>query len=236
MGNSYYYYSDAPKTNMKKIKENKNKNNDYERLNEMVKNENEEKQEDINLEKTFRFLNVKKVYLGFNSAIEIYKRYKSDFKKRGLRERDASHPSVFFDFGKNCSYYVDYLPDKGESKSAKFVYGSNYGLRYAEKNFEDFLMHNDIVIITLKTKEITFYDYFIEICSNGKWTKSAHNYETNNCNHFILKSLEILDAKLENEKDFQNNFIFSTEINSSKRDAIKEKIPFLFHQILGINY
>ena len=72
MGNSYYYYSDAPKTNMKKIKENKNKNNDYERLNEMVKNENEEKQEDINLEKTFRFLNVKKVYLGFNSATKMY--------------------------------------------------------------------------------------------------------------------------------------------------------------------
>ena len=153
-----------------------------------------------------------------------------------LRKRDASHPSLFFDFGKGCSYYVDYLPDKGESKTAKFVYGGDYGLRYAEKNFENFVEHNNTVIIPLKTKEITFYDYFIQICREGRWTKSAHDYEKNNCNHFILKSLQILDAKLENDNDFQSNFLFSTEINSTKKDAIKEKIPFLFHKILGINY
>jgi len=236
MGNSYYYYSDAPKTDMNKIKENKNNNKDFRRLDNMMNNENKEKQEDINLEKTFKFLNVKEVRLGFNSAREIYQRYKSDFRKRGLRERDASHPSLYFVFEKDLGYYVDYLPNKGNSTTAKFIYGSNYGLRYAEKKFSDFVAHNDTVIITLKTKEITFYDYFIQICRNGNWTKSAHDYEKNNCNHFILKSLEILDAKLEDDDNFENNFIFSTEINSSKRDAIKEKIPFIFHRILGINY
>ena len=233
---SYYYYSDGSKTDMVKIAKNENKNGDFAKINVMIKNGNQEQQEEINLEKTFKFLKVQKVYLGFNSATEIYKRHKDEFRKKGLRERDASHPSLFFDFGKGCSYYVDYLPDKGESKTAKFLYKNNYGLRYAEKNFEDFVKHNDTVIIALKTKEITFYDYFIQICKEGRWTKSAHDYEKNNCNHFILKSLQILDAKLENDNDFQSNFLFSTEINSRKKDAIKEKIPFLFHKILGINY
>lgn len=243
MGSSFYpfypynyNYSDRSNTDMNKITKNENKNEDFDKINQMMENENKEEQKDLKLEKTFKFLKVQKVYLGFNFAREIYERYKKEFKQKGLSKRDASHPSLFFDFGEGCSYYVDYLPDKGESKTAKFVYGNNYGLRYAEKNFKDFVKHNDTVIITLKTKEITFYDYFIEICKNGRWTKSAHNYETNNCNHFIHKSLQILDAKLVNDNDFQKNFLFSTEINSSKKDAIKEKIPFLFHEILGINY
>ena len=233
---SYYYYSDEPKTDMEKIAKNENQNEDFTKIKALIKNGNQEKREDIILENTFQFLNVQKVYLGFNSATEIYKRYKNEFRKKGLRERDASHPSLFFDFGKGCSYYVDYLPDKGESKTAKFVYKGHYGLRYGEKNFEDFVKHNDTVIIPLKTKKITFYDYFIEICRNEKWTESTHDYETNNCNHFILKSLQVLDAKFVNDNDFQKNFIFSCEINSTKRDAIKEKIPFIFHKILGINY
>ena len=234
---SYYYYSDGPKTDMEKIAKNENNNEDFTKLNAMWENGNQEQQEEIKLEKTFKFIKVQKVILGFNSATEIYNRLEKEFRKRGLRERDASHPSLFFDFGEGCSYYVDYLPDKGESRTAKFVYGGDYGLRYAQKNFQKFVEHNNTVIILLKTKEITFYDYFIEICKVGRWTKSAHDYEKNNCNHFILKSLQVLNAKLENENDFQNNFIFSTEINSTRKDAaIKEKIPFLFHKILGINY
>lgn len=237
MGSYYYYYSDGKKTDMEKIAKNEHKNKDFAKLKAMYENGNQEQQEEINVEKTFKFIKVQKVILGFNSATEIYNRLEKEFRKRGLRERDASHPSLFFDFGEGCSYYVDYLPDKGESKTAKFVYRGEYGLRYAEKNIKNFVEHNDTVIIPLKTKEITFYDYFIEICREGRWTKSAHDYEKNNCNHFILKSLQVLDAKLENDNDFQDNFIFSTEINSTeKKKAIKEKIPFIFHKILGINY
>ena len=134
---SYYYYSDGPKTDMEKIEKNENNNEDFAKLNAMCKNGNQEQQEEINLEKAFKSLKVQRVYLGFNSATEIYKRHKDEFRKRGLRERDASHPSLFFDFEEGCSYYVDYLPIKGESKTAKFVYRDDYGLRYAEKNFKD---------------------------------------------------------------------------------------------------
>ena len=69
---SYYYYSDGSKTDMEKIAKNENNNDDFTKIKEMIKNENKEKQEELNLEKTFRFLKVKKVYLGFNSATKMH--------------------------------------------------------------------------------------------------------------------------------------------------------------------
>lgn len=237
MGSDYYYlYSDQAKTDMNKIKSNQRNNEDFAKLNNMM-NQRERQNINIELDKTFKFLKVRKVYLGFNSAFEIYKRYENHFRANGLSERDASHPSLFFDFGDGCSYYVDYLPDKGKSKSAVFLYKNQYGLRYAEKPFEDFIRHNDTVVITLKVNDdITFYNYFINVCRNEEWTREKHNYERHNCNHFVLKSLTLLNVRLDNEENFEENFLFTKEFQSSKRDLIKQKIPFLFHQILGINY
>ena len=71
MGNCSYC-SDGPKTDMVKLIKNEYKNDDFTKIKEMIKNENKEKQEELNLEKTFRFLKVKKVYLGFNSATKMH--------------------------------------------------------------------------------------------------------------------------------------------------------------------
>ena len=182
MGSTYpYYYSDKPKTDMKKIKENVNRNNDFTRLNNLM-GENRERNQGIekNLSSTFKHLKVQKIYLGFNSAFEIFKKYEIQFRKKNLTERDASHPSLFFDFGDGCSYYVDYLPEKGKSISARFLYGKDYGLRYAEKNMEKFVEHNDTLIVALKANaDINFYNYGISgnFEKNRNWYKSEVFWE-----------------------------------------------------------
>lgn len=231
-----YYYDDTPKTNMNAIKDNKNGNQDFDQIKKLC-GEKKVNNREFELDNTLKFLKIDKIYLGFNSAYEIYNKHKKQFKKKGLEPRDASHPCLFFDFGQGCSYYVDYMPDKGSSKTAKFLYGNKYGLRYCQKTFEEFIAHNDTLCITLKARNnITFYDYFIKVCENDSWTKDAHNYEKHNCNHFILKSMKLLNVELFEKDNFENNFRFTKEINSSKRDAIKDNIPYIFHQILQINY
>ena len=233
-----YYYSDKPKTNMNEIGQNKNGNKDFNNLKNLMENEKIKNNKNINLniKSSFQFLIIEKIYLGFNSAYDIYKKYENHFKKKGLKKSDASHPSLFFDFGLQCSYYIDYLPDRGESKNAMFLYPNDYGARYCEKNIKQFIQHNDTLIILLQSRnKLNFYDYFIKVCENDKWTKSAHNYETHNCNHFILKSLKILNVEFV-KGNFEDNFNFTKEIKKSKKDAIKEEIPTLFHSILHINY
>ena len=232
-----YYYSDEPKTDMNAIKENKENNSDFKEINRLCKKDNQQQQnKKIEINKTFKFLTIRNIWLGFNSCPDIYAKYKNHFKAKGLKKRDASHPSLFFDFGEGCSYYVDYMPDKGASRNAEFLYGTKLGLRYASKEFEEFVAHNDTLIIKLKANnQIKFYDYFTEICRNEDWTKDTHDYEKHNCNHFILKSLQLLNVELR-EDNFEENFLFPKLINSTKRDAIKDLTPFIFHNVLQINY
>lgn len=234
----YYYYSDKPKTNMKSIEENKNHNKDFNDLNNLIRGDKNNQNNIIqkfNLDVLFRFLIINEIYLGFNSAEDIYNRYKNEFKKIHLEKRDASHPSIYFNFGQGCGYYVDYLPDKGESKNAIFLYKGDYGARYCNKTIEEFIKHNDTLIINLNAKnKLSFYDYFIKVCEKDDWTKRAHDYEKHNCNHFVLKSLKLLDVEFP-KGNFEDNFIFTKQINKSKKDAIKDNIPSIFHSILHIN-
>ena len=237
---TYYYYSDKPKTDMKQILENENNNPDMNVLKDIIKKSEEKnlnnQNQDIKIESSFKLLKIEKIYLGFNSAYEIYEKYKKDFKRKNLMKRDASHPSLYFDFTE-VGYYVDYLPDKGNSKNAKFIYKNSYGLRYCEKTRKEFIAHNDTCIIFLKSNEnLSFYDYFNKICEKEKWNKEAHDYEKHNCNHFILKSLELLNINFENDANYVKNFCFTKEIEMDKRDAINKYIPSIFHSILKINY
>ena len=233
-----YYYSDRPKTDMESIEKNKNNNKDFNDLNKLMgsqrKNQNNITQK-FNLEPCFKFLSINVIYLGFNSADDIYNRYKKEFKKRNLEKRDASHPSIYFEFGNDCGYYVDYLPDKGESKNAIFLYKGDYGARYCNKTIEEFIKHNDTLIIHLNAQNnLSFYDYFIKVCENDDWTKGAHDYVRHNCNHFILKSLKLLNVKF-SKGNYEDNFTFTKEINKPKKNAIKDNIPTIFHSILHIN-
>lgn len=233
-----YYYSDKPKTDMKSIEKNENNNKDFNELNKLMRNDKKNQKNIIqkfNLDSSFKFLEINVIYLGFNSADDIYNKYKNEFKKRHLEKRDASHPSIFFNFGKGCGYYVDYLPDKGESKNAIFLYKDDYGARYCNKTIEEFIKHNDTLFIHLNAKnKLSFYDYFIKVCENDDWTKRAHNYEKHNCNHFVLKSLKILDVEF-SKGNFEDNFIFTKEINKSKIEAIKDNTPSIFHSILHLD-
>ena len=231
-----YYYSDKPKTDMQSIEENKNNNKDYNELNELIKKDKNNKNEieKFNLESSFKFLKIKNIYLGFNSANDIYEKYQKEFKDKNLEKRDASHPSLYFNFGEGCGYYVDYLPEKGESKNAIFLYKNDYGIRYCGKTIEEFIKHNDTVIIFLESKKgLSFYEYFIKVCEGDSWTKKDHNYENHNCNHFVLKSLQLLEVEF-SKPNFVDNFLFTKEVNN-KKAAIKDEIPSNFHSILKIN-
>ena len=232
-----YFYSDKPKTDMESIEQNKNNNRDYNELKELIKKDNNNKNdiiEKFNLQTTFKLLTIENIILGFNSANEIYDKYQKEFKNKNLKKRDASHPSIYFDFGKGCGYYVDYLPVKGESQNAIFLYKNAFGVRYCEKTIEEFIKHNDTVIIFLKSKkELSFYEYFIKVCEGDSWTEKDHNYEKHNCNHFVLQSLKLLEVEF-SKTNFEDNFLFIKE-NKNKKDAIKDEIPSNFHSILKIN-
>jgi len=233
----YYYYSDKPKTDINGIKDNKDNNKDFKALNNLIsKNENNKDKSQLNIQDTFQFLIIEKIYLGFNSAYEIYNKYKTEFEKNVLEKKDSSHPSLLFEFSEDCCFYVDYLPDKGNSKNAQFVYKEKYGLRYCQKNYEDFIHHNDTCIILLKSDiKMNFKDFFLNICKNKKWDKESHDYLKHNCNDFIIESLQLLQAKRLNN-NIESDFLFSCKINQSKKDAIKNKIPYSFHKILEINW
>ena len=235
-----YYYSDKPKTDMEKIKENTNNNKDFKTINKFINNDKKVNNNinNLNIDKTFGFLKITDIYLGFNSAPEIYEKYKKKFQEKNLEKKDSSHPSLFFKFEEDnncCSYFVDYLPAQGNSKNAKFVYGNKYGLRYCEKSFDDFVGHNNTCIIQLISKKnFTFKNYFEKICENETWDKNSHNYENHNCNTFCIRSLELLEAKRLN--DIENAFIFTKVITTTKKDAIKNNIPSAFYKILDINW
>lgn len=237
MGYSYYsyYYDDCKDNdNIKNIYNNRNNNKDCNKICGLIEKQ-DKKQSDLNIESSFKFLIIENIYLGFNSAPKIYNNYKKQMKNKGLREKDASHPSLFFMFPENCSYFVDYLPDKGKAKNITFVYGNDkLGLRYGNKSFKDFISHNDTCIVELKSEiKKNFYQFFEEICKVGTWDSNHHNMENHNCNHFCIESLKLLKAKRKSN-NIKEDFIFTKEINESKEDAIKHNIPYIFFNILNI--
>lgn len=234
MCHRYYYDDNKPNPNMGNILTNKNNNKDYKKINDIIQVQNK-KQSDLKIESSFKFLIIESIYLGFNSAPRIYKTYKNAMKKKGLSEKDASHPSLFFMFSKDCSYFVDYLPDEGKASNVTFVYGKDkLGLRYGNKNFEEFTLHNDTCIIELKSEEKkNFYQFFEEICKVGTWNSKNHDIENHNCNHFCIESLKLLKAKRKSN-NINEDFIFTKQINESKKDAIKHNIPNIFFNILNI--
>lgn len=230
----YLYNDNEPNPNMKNILKNENNNKDYKKINEIIKKQ-DKKQSNLKIESSFKFLIIENIYLGFNSAPKIYNNLKNEMKKKGLSKKDASHPSLFFMFAQDCGYFVDYLPDEGKATNVTFVYGKDkFGLRYGNKSFEEFTLHNDTCFIELKSEiKKNFYQFFEEICKVGTWDSKHHNMEKHNCNHFCIESLKLLEAKRKSN-NIEEDFIFTKEINESKKDAIKHNIPFIFFNILNI--
>ena len=231
---NYYYDDNEPNPNMDNILTNKNNNKDYKKINDIIQ-EQDKKQSNLKIESSFRFLIIENIYLGFNSAPKIYKTYKTAMKRKGLSEKDASHPSLFFMFSKDCSYFVDYIPDQGKATNVTFVYGNDkFGLRYGNKSFKDFTLHNDTCIVELKSEiKKNFYQFFEEISKVGTWDQKNHDIEKHNCNHFCIESLKLLEAKRKSN-NIDEDFIITKPLNESKKDAIKHNIPFIFFNILNI--
>ena len=110
-----YLYNDSnAKKDIKDIRENLLDNKDYKKINYIIDKQNEklkQNSKNLNIDRTFSFLKINKIYLGFKSAPKIYAQYKKYFKEKGFKKKYASHPSLFFDFVEACRYYLDYLPD-----------------------------------------------------------------------------------------------------------------------------
>lgn len=223
MGISVYEYNDTYKTDIQEIKNNEKENNDFKTLNQLM---NKFISKNNLIPSEFKFLTIKILYLGLNSAEDIYNKYTKEFEKRGLKKKDSVHASFLFNFSDDCNYFIDYFPNKCDSTYSHLFKDEDKGIRYKNMSFEDFIHKNDICIIKLKSnKSMTFYQFLENIFNSNKWKYENYDLETNNCCHFGQNSLSVLDANIE---DKLNDILFTQIIKKSKEASIEELIPEIF--------
>ena len=186
----------------------------------------------LNIPDYFKLLKVKKIYLGFKSSYNQFKKYKKEALKRGYEKKDFVHPSIYACYNGDSGYFIDYQPYSSDAKNVNYIYKYNKGgLRYGDKNFLDFVESNNLCIIKLKINEKnekTFYQFFTECCCDGNsWTTISFDFEYNNCCDFVIKALEILDASLETGNLEDDVSITDGKIKNkyeSKENVISNKI------------
>ena len=232
-------YSDTHKdlNNVINIKLKKDINEDFKRLNDLMKNEeNEESSNKFKIPKIFKYLKIDNFILGLQNMEEIYNGYQAEFKKRNLSKRDSVHASLLFSFSNNCNYFIDYFPASSNSDFIHFYPNETKGLRYKEMTIENFIRFNSVCIIKLKSnKEITLYKLFENIYSNNKWKYENYDLEKNNCCHFAEYILKTLDSKLLTENIIEDILFTEYVEDSKKENSINSLIPKMFLTIFKKN-
>ena len=235
MCHDYNFLIKSNKVDIEEINKYKNENKDFESICNLINIGNRDKNIDLIISNSFKFLKIESFYLGLNSAEEIYNFYSKEFQIRGLSKEDSVHASLLFVFSDDCNYFVDYFPDRCSSEYNHVFKDEKKGLRYKVSNIKEFIEKNNICIINFKAQNIiTFYELLNIIHSSGKWTFKNYDLEKNNCCHFCLYVLNILKAKLATD-NIMNDIIFTKLVENKNEETINKLIPKIFLNYLKIN-
>ena len=220
-------YDTHKSNNVKTIKENKNSNEDFKRLNDLM--EKVESSNAFKIPNIFKFLKIDNFFLGLQNMEEIYNNYKAEFERRKLSKKDSVHASLLFSFSDDCNYFIDFFPASSNSDFIHFYPNETKGLRYKEMTIKDFVSFNSVCIIKLKSNEgITLYELFEKIYSNNKWKYENYDLEKNNCCHFAEFILKILNSKLLSENIMEDILFTEYVENNQKKNNIDSLIPKIF--------
>ena len=171
--------------------------------------------------------------------MNFLKKNKKKITKRGYSKKDCVHPSIYVFYNEKNGFFIDYQPSKTDAKNVKYIYkGQESGIRYGEKSYKEFVEYNNVCIIKLKATKKNLYDFLKECCSDGaSWTERNFNYEFNNCCHFIIKALEVLNENLETGNIEKDVIVIDSQINNQlmeenkkKEDIIPTKLLEYFNQ------
>lgn len=220
-------YDTHKSNNVKTIKENKDSNEDFKRLNDLM--EKGESSNAFKIPNIFKFLKIDNFFLGLQNMEEIYNNYKAEFERRKLSKKDSVHASLLFSFSDDCNYFIDFFPASSNSDFIHFYPNETKGLRYKEMTIKDFVSFNSVCIIKLKSNEgITLYELFEKIYSNNKWKYENYDLEKNNCCHFAEFILKILNSKLLSENIMEDILFTEYVENNQKKNNIDSLIPKMF--------
>ena len=223
----HYPYDTHKSNNVKTIKENKDSNEDFKRLNDLM--EKGESSNAFKIPNIFKFLKIDNFFLGLQNMEEIYNNYKAEFEKRKLSKKDSVHASLLFSFSNDCNYFIDFFPASSNSDFIHFYPNETKGLRYKEMTIKDFVSFNSVCIIKLKSNEgITLYELFEKIYSYNKWKYENYDLEKNNCCHFAEFILKILNSKLLSENIMEDILFTEYVENNQKKNNIDSLIPKMF--------
>lgn len=228
------YQDNNNSANIKNIKENKDKNEDFMRIYSLLENDKHENKFQIPF--VFKFLKIEEFFLGLQNLEGIYSRYKEEFEKRNLSKKDSVHASILFSFSDDCKYFLDYFPDNSTEDFIRFYQDNDKGLRYKAMTMEEFIHINSVCIIKLKSdKKMTLFELFEKIYSYNKWRYKDYDLENHNCCHFAKYILELLNSSLLTGNKV-NDVIFTKYIeNSKKEESILGHIPNIFLTIFHDN-
>lgn len=205
------------------------RNEDFERINDLIIANESKLNNNLIIPKFFHFLKIKSFYLGFNSVENIYNRYCKEFQERGFNKKDSVHASLLFIFSDDCNYFIDFFPKECDSEYTHIYKNENKGVRYKKSNIKEFVQKNNICIIDFKSKkEMTFYELLDEMCSSEEWRADNYDLEKKNCCHFALRALELLDSSL-STNDKLNDVLFTKIFDdNNKKQEIDKIIPKIF--------
>lgn len=163
------------------------------------------------------------------------------------------HTTAFFEF-KNAYKGIlveyggkpkgeNYLPCASSSSSLSpliYKYGKDGGLRYQILSYSDFIERSDDVMnLTIrKYYRPTLNELLNTICGDSNWKRNDYNLATHNCQDFVCKFIDILDAVRPEDKyfrGFHNNsiaqypccIIKQLEKNEDDTSQIPDKIPLI---------
>ena len=137
----------------------------------------------------------------------------------------------------------NYLPGSSSSSSIYpliYKYGKQGGLRYQMISYFDFNERSDEIIecIIRRYYKPTVNELLNKICDNSNWRRNDYNLAFHNCQDFVCKFIDILDAvrpKYEYFRGFHNMaishypccIIKQLEKNEDDVSQIPDKIPIV---------
>ena len=135
----------------------------------------------------------------------------------------------------------NYLPGASSSISPQFyIYGKYGGLRYQMMSYSQFLQKSDNIlnlIIRVSIKP-SINSLLNSICNQSDWKRSDYNLASHNCQDFVCKFIEKLDAvrpKFKYYRGFHNNavskypycLVKQLEKNEDDPSQLVDKIPLI---------